>query len=75
MSDESIKSSSAPHNFLNPSLNYLGAIIRVTSSGKCLKQDKTTYIHWKFTLFMKYIKLTTQAVMQHYKMVCLVQLV
>ena len=41
LSDESIKSP-APHNFLNPSLNYLGAKITVRFSGNCLKQDKST---------------------------------
>ena len=47
MSDESIKSPSAPHNFLNPSLNYLGAKIRVRFSGSCLKQDTITYTRRK----------------------------
>ena len=41
--DESIKSYSALHIFFNPSLNYLGAKIRVGVSGSCLKQDKITY--------------------------------
>ena len=36
MSDESIKSPSAPHNFLNPSLNYLGNKTRVWFSGRSL---------------------------------------
>ena len=40
LSDGSIKSPSAPHNFLNPSLNYLGTKTRVRFSGKCLTQDK-----------------------------------
>ena len=47
MSDESIKSPSAPHNFLNPSLNHLGTKTRVRFSGSCLKQDKITYTHGK----------------------------
>ena len=42
LSDESIKSPSAPHNFLNPSWNYLGAKTRVRFSESCLKQDKTS---------------------------------
>ena len=37
LSDESIKSPSAPHNFLNPSINYLGTKKRVRSSGSSLK--------------------------------------
>ena len=43
--DESITPPSAPNNFLNPSLNYLGTKIRVRVS--CLKQDKITYTHGK----------------------------
>ena len=46
-SDGSIKSPSAPHNFLNPSLNYLDAKTRVRFSGSCKKQDKITYAHGK----------------------------
>ena len=42
LSDESIKSPSAPHNFLNPLLNYSGTKTRVRFSGSCLKQDKST---------------------------------
>ena len=47
LSNESIKPTSAPHNFLTPSLNYLGTKIRVNISGSCLKQDKVTYNHGK----------------------------
>ena len=47
MSNESIKTSSAPNNFLTPSLNYSGTRIRVKFSGSCLKQDKVTYTHGK----------------------------
>ena len=45
--DESIKSTSAPHNFLNPSLNYLGTKTRVRFSGRSLKQDNITYTDGK----------------------------
>ena len=45
LSDESIKSPSASHNFLNASLNYLVAKITVRFSGSFLKQDKITYTH------------------------------
>ena len=44
---ESITTSSAPNNFLNPSLNYLDTKTRVRFSGSCLKQDKITYTHGK----------------------------
>ena len=47
LSAESITPPSAPNNFLNPSLNYLGTKIRVRLSGSCLKQDKFTYTHGK----------------------------
>ena len=45
--DENTTAPSAPNNFLNPSLNYLGTKIRVRFSGSCLKQDKITYTHGK----------------------------
>ena len=47
LSNESITPPSAPNNFLNPSLNYLGTKIRVRFSESCLKQDKITYTHGK----------------------------
>ena len=47
LSDKSIKSSSAPHNFLNPSINYLGTKTRIRFSRSCLKQDKITCTHGK----------------------------
>ena len=47
LSAESITPPSAPNNFLNPSLNYLGTKTRVRFSGSCLKQDKITYTHGK----------------------------
>ena len=37
LSDKNIKSPSAPHNFLNPSLNYLGTETGVRFGGSCLK--------------------------------------
>ena len=45
--DESIKSPSAPPNFLNLSLNYLGTKTKVRFSGSCLKQYKITFTHGK----------------------------
>ena len=42
LSAESITPPSATNNFLNLSLNYLDAKIRVRFSGTCLKQDKST---------------------------------
>ena len=46
LSAESI-TPSAPNNFLNLSLNYLDAKIRVRFSRSCLKQGKSTYTHGK----------------------------
>ena len=47
LSTGTITPPSAPNNFLNPSLNYLGIKIRVRFNGSCLKQDKITYNHRK----------------------------
>ena len=47
LSAESITPPSAPNNFLNPSLNYLGTKIRVRFRGSCLKQSKISYTHGK----------------------------
>ena len=47
LSDESIKPPSAPYNFLNPSLDYLGTKTRVRFSRNYLKQYKITYDHGK----------------------------
>ena len=47
LSAESITPPSAPNNFLNPSLNYLGTKIRERFRGSCLKQDKITYTRGK----------------------------
>ena len=47
LSAENITPSYAPNNFINPSLSYLGTKIKVSLSGSCLKQDKTTYTHKK----------------------------
>ena len=45
--NERITPPSAPNHFLTPSLNYLGAKIRVKFSGSCLKPDKITYTQRK----------------------------
>ena len=55
LSAESITPPHVPNNFLNPSLNYLDAKIRVRFSGSCLKQDKSTYTHGKIVnIYMVY---------------------
>ena len=45
LSDESIKSSSAPNNFLNSRVSYYGNKMGVIFSESCLKQDEITYTH------------------------------
>ena len=61
LSDENITRPSAPHNFLNPSLNYLGTKTRLRFSGICLKQDKITYTHEKIVnIVYEIIKMRTQ---------------
>ena len=47
LSDESIKSPSAPYNFLNTSLNLMDTKTRVRFNESCLKQHKITYTHRK----------------------------
>ena len=47
MSNENITAPSAHNNFLNPSLEYLGAKLNVRFSGSCLKQNAITYNHVK----------------------------
>ena len=42
-----IKSPSARNNILDPSLDYLGAKIKIKFNGNCLKQDKITFNHGK----------------------------
>ena len=55
LSDESITFPSVPHNFLNPSLNFLGTKTRVRFSGSCLKHNKITYTDMKIVkLYMVY---------------------
>ena len=47
MSNENITAPSAPNNFLNPSLEYLGVKLKVRFSESCLKQNAITYNHGK----------------------------
>ena len=47
LSDENITAPSAPNNFFNLSLEFLGTKPRVTFSGSCLKQNAITYNHGK----------------------------
>ena len=60
MSDERIKSPSAPNNSLDPSLDYLGSKIRVKFNGSCLKQGKITFSHGKtvniYIVYEKFIE-------------------
>ena len=47
MFDERINSITTSNYSITPSLDYLGAKIRVKFNGSCLKQDKITYNHRK----------------------------
>ena len=47
LSDERINSITASNYMITPSLDYLGAKIKVKVSGSYLKQDKITYTHGK----------------------------
>ena len=47
LSDENTAAPSAPNNFLNSSLNYLGTKTRVRFGGSCLKEDKIIYTNGK----------------------------
>ena len=47
LSDKNIIAPSAPNNFLNLSLEYLGSKLRVRFSRSCLKQNAITYNHGK----------------------------
>ena len=47
MSDEKINSITTSNHIIIPSLDYLGAKIRVKFNGSCLRQDKITYAHGK----------------------------
>ena len=52
LSNENITDPSAPNNFLNPSLEYLGTKLRVRFSGSCLKQDAIRHNHWKISKYL-----------------------
>ena len=47
MFDERINSITTSNYSITPSLDYLGAKIRLKFNGSCLKQDKITYNHGK----------------------------
>ena len=47
LSNENIIPPSAPNNFFNPSLEYLGVKLKVRFGGSCLKQNVITYNHGK----------------------------
>ena len=74
LSHERINSITASNYGITTELSYHGNKIRVEFNGSCLKQHKITYNHG--TIVNIYIVLTLiLAVIQHWKIVCLVQLV
>ena len=80
MSDESIKTPSAHNNIFNPSLDYLGTKTRVKFNANCLKQDNITFNHKTIINVYTVYKINKNfpiifPAIQHYKIVCLEQLV
>ena len=51
--DEKINSITVSNHMITPSLDYLGAKVRVKFSGRCLKQGKITYNHKKIVSIKK----------------------
>ena len=69
--------SAATNYSLTPRLRYFCTTLRVEFSRNCLKQDKITYDHRKIasiTLLMRQTEIMIQAVIQHWKIVYLLQL-
>ena len=56
LSDESIKTLSAPNNILNTLLANVGAKTMLNLNGSCLKQDKVTFIHGKTLNIYMFVK-------------------
>ena len=50
LSDETIKPPSTSDNSLNPTVSYYGTKARLEFRGSCLKQDKSTFNHWKIVI-------------------------
>ena len=45
--NETMKPPATSDNSLNPAVSYYGAKARLEFRGSCLKQDKSTFNHWK----------------------------
>ena len=53
LTDESIKSPSAPNNFLDPNLSYYGNKMEVIYSGSCLKTKINHGNIWNYAIMEK----------------------
>ena len=67
LSNEIITTPSAPNNFVNPSLEYLGVKLKVRFSGSCLKQNAVTYNHGKSVNIYIAYEITKNAGIDKYK--------
>ena len=69
--DESVKPPSTSNKMLNHSANYVGTKATVKFNRNCLKQEKILFDHGKIVnIYIVY----EISVIQHWKIVCLVQL-
>ena len=77
MSDERINSTTTSNHSITPQLSYYSSKTRVEFNGSCLKQDKITHNHGKIVnIYIVYeIRISTLAVIQHWKIVYLELLV
>ena len=72
LSDERINSIKTPNHSITPNLDYYGTKTRVEFNRICLKQDKVTFNHRKVVSIYNVYEVL--AVIQHWQIVCLVQL-
>ena len=72
LSDERINSTKTPNHSITPNLDYYGTKTRVEFNRTCLKQDKVTFNHRKVVSIYNVYEVL--AVIQHWQIVCLVQL-
>ena len=72
LSDEKINSIKTPNHSITPNLDYYGTKTRVEFNRTCLKQDKVTFNHRKVVSIYNFYEVLV--VIQHWQIVCLVQL-
>ena len=72
LSDKRINSIKTPNHSITPNLDYYGTKTRVEFNRTCLKQDKVTFNHRKVVSIYNFYEVLV--VIQHWQIVCLVQL-